>query len=52
MLNIKVHDRTIRKRLNKYGMFARVSRSKSLVYKKNMVAWVRFRKLQDFWNSV
>jgi len=25
MLNVKVHDSTIRKRLNKYGLFGRVA---------------------------
>jgi len=25
MLNVKVHDSTVRKRLNKYGLFGRVA---------------------------
>ena len=35
----KFHDSTIRKRLNKYGLFGRVARRKSLLSKKNMAAW-------------
>ena len=57
MLNIKVHDSTIRERLNKYTLFGRVGRKKSLLYKKNMAAQLRFAKLhldkpQDFLNNV
>ena len=36
MLNVKVHDSIIRKRLNKYGLFGRVARRKPLLSKKNM----------------
>jgi len=34
MLNVKVHDSTIRKRWDKYGMFERVSRRKPILSKK------------------
>jgi len=57
MLNVKVHDSTIRKRLHTYGLFGRVARRKPLLFKKNMATWLKFAKLhlnkpQDFWNNV
>ena len=57
MINVKIHTRTIRRRLKKYGLFGRVARRKRLLSKKNMVAQLRFAKLhlvkiQDFWNNV
>lgn len=33
MLNIKIHDSTVRKRLNKYELFGRVARRKPLLGK-------------------
>jgi len=36
MLNVKVCDSTIRKRLNKYGMFGRVAQRKLLSLKRTL----------------
>jgi len=36
MLNIKVHDSTIRKRLNKHGLFVRIARRKQLLTPTNI----------------
>ena len=53
MLNVKVHDTTNIKILNKYGLFGRGARRKILFSKKDVAAWLRFAKLhldkpQDF----
>lgn len=45
MLNVKVHESTIRKRMNKYGLLSRVVRRKHLLSEKNMAAEHRFAKL-------
>lgn len=57
MLNFKVYDSSVRKRLNKYGLFRRVTRSKPQLPKKNMAAELWFAKLQlnkpqVSWNNV
>ena len=57
MLNVEIHDSTIGKRLNKYGLFGRVARGMCLLSKKNKAAWLMFAKMhldkpQDFWNNV
>lgn len=48
VLNVKVHDVTIRKRLNRYGLFGRVVRESlfSPKKKKNMPAQLRFAKFK------
>lgn len=50
MLNAKTHDCTFRKMLKKYDLFRRVSRRKSLLYKNNMAALLKFAELS--WNNV
>lgn len=45
VLNVKVHHGSIRRRLNKYGLFWRVSRRKAVLSKKNMAAQLRLAKL-------
>lgn len=57
MLNVKVLGSTITKILNKYFLFGRLVRRKSLLSKKNMVAQHRFAKLhlekpKDFHSNV
>lgn len=57
MLNVKVYDSSVRKRLNKYGLFRRVTRSKPQLSKKNMAVELWFAKLQlnkpqVSWNNV
>jgi len=49
MLNVEINDNIIRKRLNKYILFRRVARKKSLLSKSNMAA--QFRSV-DIWNNV
>lgn len=44
MLNVQVHDSNVIKRLNKYGLFVRLSKWKPLS-EKNMVAQFSFEKL-------
>ena len=56
ILNVKVHDSIIRKRLSQSGLFGRVAWRKPLLSKKNRAAWFRFEKLHlnnphDFWNN-
>ncbi|KAM3936857.1 uncharacterized protein RB166_001698 [Leptodactylus fuscus] len=56
VLHVQVHDRTSRKRLNKYGWCRTSVRRKSLLNKKNTEARLEFAKLclnkpQDFWNK-
>lgn len=45
MLNVKVYDRTIRKGLNKQGLFRRFARKQPLLSKKSMTAQLRSRHL-------
>uniref|UniRef100_A0A3Q2VV05 Voltage-gated delayed rectifier potassium channel KCNH8 n=1 Tax=Haplochromis burtoni TaxID=8153 RepID=A0A3Q2VV05_HAPBU len=57
ILNVTFHDSTIRKRLNKYGLFGKTAQRKPLLSKENMAAQVRFAELhlskpQGFWNNV
>lgn len=41
MLNVTARDGTIEKRLNKYGLSGKVARTKHLLSKKKMAAWLR-----------
>lgn len=55
MLNIKVHDISIQKKMNRHGLFERVVGEKYCFSKKQK--WLMFAKLhlhqsQDFWNNV
>ena len=43
--HVKFHDSTIRRRLNKYGLFDRVARRKPPLSKKNMEVRLRITKL-------
>lgn len=57
MLNVTAHDGTIEKRLNKYGLSGKVARTKHLLSKKKMAAWLRVAKLHpnkphNFWRNV
>lgn len=57
MLNVIVHDGTIEKRLNKYGLSGKVARTKHLLCKKKMAAWLSIAKLRpnkphNFWSNV
>lgn len=57
MLNAKVHDCTIRKRLHYYGFFGGGVRRKPLFCKNSTAAQLRFpklhlNKLKDVWNNV
>ena len=56
MLHVRVHDISVGKKTNKYGLFGKLVRRKPLLSKKNMVVWLRFDKshlkAQTLWNSV
>jgi len=52
MLNVKVHDSTVKKRLNKCGLFERVSRRQPFLSKKNIdvqLKFVKFHFYKDSW---
>lgn len=56
-INVKIHESKLRKRLNKYSLFGRVSSRKLRLTINNMAAQLQFAKLhpnkpQDFWDNV
>lgn len=56
-INVKVHESTIRKKLHTLDLYRRKARRKSLLFRKNNRARLKFThehlgKAQDFWNNV